>query len=260
MKKKIIYVCSLIIILCYLFTFHDKGEWQSPHPHLLQEKWVAHAGGSINGLLYTNSLEALNHSYQSGLKLIEIDFEWTKDQHLVLLHDWDENLTGVYGVAPGARTLTQFIDLNKSAKLTPLTIHDLFIWLDQHPSATIITDIKSKSVKALAWIAKHYPAYAERFIPQIYAFHEYELVRKLGYYRVILTLYKTHVSDQALIAFCKTHPVWAVTMSKHRVSKSHITSALARINIPVYVHTINEDEKIKAMFDNGVFGIYTDKI
>lgn len=251
-------ILIMVLCLCLSACSDDKGKWQSPHPLSADEQWVAHAGGSLPEKGYTNSLEALNNSYRAGMHLVELDFEWTKDGTLVLLHDWKDVVSDLYGQGPGQRTLAQFKAL-KTSRLTPLSAQDLFAWLDAHPNVVIITDVKSDSVKALEWIQANYPSYAERFIPQIYHFEEYEPVRRLGYYRVILTLYRLHKEDADALSFCRTHPVWAVTMPEKRVFKGSLTEDLRVLHIPVYVHTVNEPERMDILFRRGVFGIYTDR-
>ena len=52
-------------------------------------RFIAHAGGSIDNLKYTNSLEAIQNSIDRGYKLIEIDLIETSDQKLVAAHDWE---------------------------------------------------------------------------------------------------------------------------------------------------------------------------
>ena len=54
----------------------------------LENQLIAHAGGGINELTYTNSLEALNQSISNGFKLIELDLKQTSDEKLVAVHDW----------------------------------------------------------------------------------------------------------------------------------------------------------------------------
>ena len=51
---------------------------------------IAHAGGGIDGNIYTDSLEALNQSYQNGTRLFDIDLRFTSDDEIVLRHDWTE--------------------------------------------------------------------------------------------------------------------------------------------------------------------------
>ncbi len=61
---------------------------------------IAHAGGIGNQRTDTNSLEALDASVGRGHTAIEVDLSWTTDGRLVLLHDWDETLTGLFGRDP----------------------------------------------------------------------------------------------------------------------------------------------------------------
>jgi glycerophosphoryl diester phosphodiesterase len=51
---------------------------------------IAHAGGKIDGFIYTNSLEALNSSYKKGCLLFELDIQETSDGKLIAVHDWEE--------------------------------------------------------------------------------------------------------------------------------------------------------------------------
>ena len=53
-----------------------------------ENKLIAHAGGSVSGEIYTNSLEAVNKSILNGFKLIELDLLVSKDNKLISLHDW----------------------------------------------------------------------------------------------------------------------------------------------------------------------------
>ena len=49
---------------------------------------IAHAGGGIDGHIYTDSLEAINNSYDNGARLFDIDLRFTSDLEIVLRHDW----------------------------------------------------------------------------------------------------------------------------------------------------------------------------
>ena len=51
---------------------------------------ILHAGGvTPEGVTGSNSLEALEHSYENGFRLLELDFSWTCDGELVCVHDWN---------------------------------------------------------------------------------------------------------------------------------------------------------------------------
>ena len=54
---------------------------------------IIHAGGRIDGVTGTNSLEALEETYAVGGRAIEIDFDWTSDGHQVCIHDFTDRFT-----------------------------------------------------------------------------------------------------------------------------------------------------------------------
>ena len=60
------------------------------------EEWFAdapiiyHAGGTVQGITYTNSREAIEKSLEEGHYFIEIDFSHTSDGHLVCAHAWTD--------------------------------------------------------------------------------------------------------------------------------------------------------------------------
>ena len=57
---------------------------------------VAHAGGGVDGDRYWNSVEALERNYAAGFRVFEVDFHWTRDRKLVLLHDWKQNFERLF--------------------------------------------------------------------------------------------------------------------------------------------------------------------
>src|SRR5689334_12250244 len=60
---------------------------------------VAHACGEYDGITYTNSLNALNANYNRGFRYFEIDFNYTSDGHIVLIHDWTGTGKKLFGTS-----------------------------------------------------------------------------------------------------------------------------------------------------------------
>lgn len=249
-----------IILALFLFACSDKPEWQSSHPHAANERWVAHAGGLVRHMDHTNCLEGINASYKKGAHLIELDFDWTEDHQLVLTHDWHKTILKLYGQKAGKRTLAAFKAFKTRKTLTPVTAEELFAWLDVHPDVVIIADIKSHEAEAIKWIQKNYLSYAERIIPSITNFKNYEMARRLGFNRIVLDLWQTKYSDDEIFEFSKKYPVWAVAMTGEHVLKGSLTKDLNSINIPVYAFTINDSEQVKQLRAAGVYGIYSDSL
>lgn len=103
-------------------------------------RYIAHAGGEIDGQRYTNSVEALNLNYNLGFRIFEIDIIKTSDGHLVCGHDWDhwKHITGFEGETPV--TLDEFLKHKIKKNYTPLSLEMLHEWFKKHPDATLLTD------------------------------------------------------------------------------------------------------------------------
>lgn len=103
-------------------------------------RFIAHAGGQIDGYIYTNTWEALNNSYKIGFRLFELDIIKTSDEHFVAAHDWETwaKQTGYKGKLPVSST--EFLKYKIWKKYTPLNMQRINMWFNQHPDAILVTD------------------------------------------------------------------------------------------------------------------------
>ena len=220
---------------------------------------IIHAGGEIDGIAGTNSLEALKASYAKGYRFIEIDFVLTSDGEPVCLHDWSDYYSS--GMTGEPLTVEEFKNIRIFDKYTPMTLYTLASFMMAYKDVYIVTDIKEDNVEVLRRIAKEYPAILPRIIPQIYQYEEYVPVYALGYTNIILTLYKlptyNHKADAEYNAeFAKKHGLFAITADK-TLANGQFVSTFKDSGVPLYVHTVNGEEQ-NAFFEMGVTGIYTD--
>lgn len=223
---------------------------------------VAHAGGAIDGQTYTNSLEALDKNLKNGFTYFEIDFSFTSDDKLACAHDWGDNAKKLLNDELLKRpTYDEFKTLVKKADFNICTLESLIDWFNRHPSAYLITDIKERNLEGLAIIASVFPDFSERVIPQIYQPAEYENAKKMGYGKIIWTLYGYGGSNGEVLKWAeKLGRPLAITMDEGRAASS-LPRQLKRLGIPSYVHTINSAEK-KFKYINlyGITEIYTDNL
>lgn len=123
-----------IIILFILFTslFFSCRKQETCDCKHQQEKYsdyfIAHAGGAIDGVTYTNSVEALDLSYSKGCKLFELDLTYTTDNKIVAKHD------------PPNLTEAEFMSQLINGKYTPMNMEAINMWFKNHPDAILITD------------------------------------------------------------------------------------------------------------------------
>lgn len=220
---------------------------------------VAHAGGEIGGLTYTNAREALDLSYENGIRLMEVDFHWTTDDKLVCVHSWDGFINRHFNVEAKRYSYDQFISFNMINGWHQLTPHTLRLWMERHPDAYIITDIKENNIKGLEILSEKYPHIMDRIIPQIYSMDEYEKVKSLGYENIILTLYMIRNTDDEIVQFAQNNKLFAVTMPEEK-AYTDLPKRLKDIGVYVYAHTINEEGTVKKLKENCVSGFYTDRL
>ncbi len=221
---------------------------------------IAHAGGEIDGRAGQNSREALDSNYAKGHRYFEIDFCWTSDDRLVLIHDWERTFSGLFDDAKKQPSLEQFESMKMKHSMTQMSLASLFLWLSKHNDAYIITDVKERNLPALKIIARNSGKFQKHFIPQIYDPSEFKPAKLLGFEKVIFTLYRSSLSDAEVIRFATNNNPFAITMPVRRAFSFSLLSELNRKGVTVYAHTINKIEILNYLRRKGIHGIYTDNI
>lgn len=119
-------------------------------------RYIAHAGGIIDNLTYTNSLEALNLSYAKGFRLFELDIIKTTDGKYVAAHSWQDwkRMSGYQGKVP--INYETFLEYKIHNKYTPLGIDEINNWFKNHHDAILVTDkINEPKLFSNAFIASN---------------------------------------------------------------------------------------------------------
>ncbi len=91
MKKILLATILLIILVGCDDQSEIKGSLNNTEANLYRvdtNRFIAHAGGEIDGYKYTNTLEAVNTNYKKGFRLFELDIIKTADNIYVAAHDW----------------------------------------------------------------------------------------------------------------------------------------------------------------------------
>lgn len=254
-KKWFILIMLGLILTIFLIQYNTIDEDR------FEVNRVAHAGGGINGKTYTNSLDALDLSIDKGFIYFELDFIFTKDRHLVCLHDWEGSFSNLFGFKIKERLdLGTFNQLVKNtSEFEQCSLDTLILWMERTPEAVIITDVKEDNLLALQIISQKVPDFKKRIIPQIYDPVNYHIVKEMGYGQIIWTLYRYSGSNEdALREVDNFSGCFAVTMDKKR-AKSDFPTKLKQKNIQTYVHTVNDIEEKNEFINNfNLTEIYTD--
>ena len=221
---------------------------------------VTHGGGEAAGQLVSNSVEGLEQAAAAGQRFFELDFSWTADGELVLIHDWERSYQRFFSRYEGPPTRREFMSMDMNFGLSQLDFTGLLVWLARHPEVRIVTDIKERNVEGLRYIASRAGAARQQFVPQIYAPEEFDEARALGFENIIFSLYRSDLDDAALLAFLDSHPVTAVTMPLQRAIRQDTAELLSERKVFVYAHTVNHPELRRYLESRGVDGVYSDRL
>ena len=105
--------------------------------------FIAHAGGAIDDINYTNCLEALDLSYSKGCKLFELDLIKTTDNKFVAAHHWEhyKTITDYSGTMDDTPlSEEEFLSFKIHGKYTPMNMDAINLWFQNHPDAILVTD------------------------------------------------------------------------------------------------------------------------
>lgn len=247
--RKVILLIITGCILILLFAFKRSVADFIRDPRLNPDQVIMHAMGSINGRIYTNSLEAFQYHYKRGRRIFEVDLSLTADSLMVASHTCHDSQT-----------------VEAIQKKTPWSVLDLptlLKLLKDHPDMVLVTDTKcdfNRFIHQLTAAVQAYdPALLSRIIPQIYQEQDwYTTMHAWKFDKLIYTLYKTNASDEEVIQFVKTHPnIRYVTVHFGRFTEN-LAHELGESDVKVFVHTINEIYPIRKFVSRGAYGVYTD--
>lgn len=250
----------------------------------LKEPWyttgrlIYHACGGIDGVSYSNSKEAMESTLAAGNTLVEVDFLFTTDDHLVCLHKWIDMLP-VWKYKELKReykdkedqipetqyTLDQFLNKKVKGKFTGLTAEDIISYMKENPDLYIVVDTKEEDLAAvignLLKLCDYQPDVADRFVIQLYDCGQKAQMLELYPFRnenFLFTCYKFDpLRVEEILALCDEEQIDVVTVSYGSWDAETVALFLEQ-NITLFEHTVNQPEMIGLSLEKGIYGFYTD--
>ena len=219
---------------------------------------IIHAAGGLDGVSYTNSKESLLNSIKNNAKVIEIDFNYTSDGHLVCYHTRRDVF-----IDESKFTLEEFMNMKIQGKYTPMQLIDVISIMKENPELLISVDIKSNNLlTAIKDIVSkcNDKDILNRLIIQCFYPGEKEKVREIYPFpeeNFLFAGYKYSRDPYRILEVCYNEGFRVVTVNKNSVNQD-IIKLFKDKNIRMYVYTVNRIDEANALFENGVYGIYTD--
>lgn len=224
---------------------------------------IAHAGGSIEGFVGTNTRDAIIENYKLGHRVFEIDFNLTTDGRLVCVHDWPSY--------SGPLSAEDFLKIKIADRYTAIELKDIFELMMTYEDMYIVTDTKSfeyTDAETFLQFEQFYElanefdlSLLDRIIPQIYDQKTYQVLKNVYPFKsVIYTLYASPDTDEEIVSFVKDkEDIAVITMGPVRYSENFYNELL-RYDKHIYFFTLNSLEEITEAKNKGVHGFYTDSV
>ena len=222
-------------------------------------RYIAHAGGEVNGIKSTNTKDALDESYAKGFRFFELDIITTSDGKLVAAHDWKmwSRFTDFKGELPP--THEEFMKRKIYGDYITLDLNGINEWFKAHPDATLVTDKLNDPIAfSKAFVDK------ERLIMELFSIMKTEEAASEGLNAMISQQPFMSMKGDKL-DFLKINNVKYVALSRRMIKREkELLKQLRDQGIKVYVYHVNFDEgkDEKYVYENEiglVYGMYADK-
>ncbi|MFD2585627.1 hypothetical protein ACFSQJ_01720 [Croceitalea marina] len=223
------------------------------------DRYIAHAGGEVNGIKSTNTKDALDESYAKGFRLFELDIIETSDGKLVAAHDWGmwSRFTDFTGELPP--THEEFMKHKIYGDYTTLDLKGINDWFSAHPDATLVTDKLNDPIAfAESFVDK------DRLIMELFSVMATEEAASHGLNAMISQIPFMSIKGDKL-DFLKINNVKYIALSRRMIKREKkLLLQLRDAGIKVYVYHVNFDagKDEKYVYDNEiglVYGMYADK-
>ena len=259
-KTLIYFLIITFSITIYLKIFKTfEANYDSDLLKKLKQKnyrFIAHAGGGIDDLKYTNSLEAVNKSIKNNFKLIELDIRETLDSVFVGVHEWKEfkKITNTKKKDENelnneALLLNEFKKKKIYKKYTPLdiiSINDIFRKNNELILLTDKTNNFSKLNSDLNFDKK-------RIMVEVFGKKNYFNSISEG---IINPIYSFNHKDYNFVIKHKIKIISA--HSQDIIYYSQIYKKLVENNVMVFMYSSNESDFINNNLDILFTHVYTD--
>lgn len=238
-------------------------DWMLPEPARFRSPaenrdiLIAHAGGGLGELTYTNAREALETSIAAGFKFIELDLLLTCDGHLAAAHDWAlfNKITG----APESRdclSLAEFRSRRLHGEFGVLGAAEINEIFARHQDVHLVTD-KIRDFGALTGQLSLPP---ERMLVEVSSYKQYRKALAAGLKYPVLAFY-------SLKRFKRLKYQWLFRSGKISLIAlpekmlPQVEEDLAELyqrGITIFVFTSNDPARVRQVLNRSVSGYYTD--
>ena len=221
--------------------------------------YIAHAGGGINGHVYTNCKEALIQSLERGYQFIELDFCLTSDRHLVCAHGasvFNEKTNGNRDSLNIMPDLSTFKRRKIHDEYTPITANDVLKIMKERNFTLLLDGFSEPSI-----VDEYFAGVKNRIMVETQSVKHYVTLCNSGYVPIL------SMGDFNLINIIK-FVICRIMNKKHieyvtatvSCNKNNLRILKRLFGIKVLAFTCNSKEYLEEYLGKEVDMVYTDSL
>lgn len=246
-------------------------EVEVEEPNFFNNDYMAHALGGYEGIIYTNTEEALVESL-NYYNFIEVDMTLTKDDKLICSHGWDEETgkyTGIVFTEDEAPTYEEFMSWRLQGKYKTIDASTIVQYMREYPDLLIEIDLKKLSadktkimIEQLVELANNDETILDRILMQFTSEEAYfaiEEVYHFKYYQYFTYKSKLPGKLDHIIKFCRDNNVTSIAVN-YTVLTDDMIEEIKSNGFYLLAFTIDDKEIAENFLQKGVDTICTNFI
>lgn len=250
------YLVSLIILLSLVAC-------KSSQLAVFEPVLIAHAGGAIDGNIYTNSREAMLSAERAGYCYIEFDLQYTSDSVLVAAHSWNDfnEQTGYPQYGDSVPSSSDFFSRRIYGKYTPLSASEIdsFFMANRH-LYLVVDKISNPDL-----LERHFPELKERMVVEAFNYDDYAELQQRGFGQVFYScmaedLSSASVKHLLMHNLFKGEKIEWLAMHAGSLDNGLFKFLKSFSNFKIALFTVNNLEEVPEKLRRHVGYIYTDYI
>lgn len=219
---------------------------------------IAHAGGAIDSMGYTNSLEAVERSMTNGYKFVELDLLSLKDSRIGAAHDFNHfnTITGQHDDTDAEPLSSESFESRRIyGRLHPL-LGDGIYRIFKDTDVFLVTD----KIANPELLEKEIPLDKDKILIETFTYNSYLSFLKKGYKYPMLNLWDDNALNHYWTLF-KIKKVKIILISTDMmIGNEAKIKQLYDSGITIFVYASNDADLIRRHGGITVSGFYTDTI
>ena len=257
MKRKLFLGISLVLLLTLFFLyFIPSPERFYAKEHEDKVILIAHAGGAIDGKVYTNSLEAVELSIRNEYDFIELDLYETEDKKIGALHNVHEfnDFTGFRDYSKPLNS-EDFRSRRIYGTMHPLLSTDINRLFDKEQTYLVTDKIKNFDL-----LNEEILVSKELLLVEVFTYRSYFKALRKGIRHPMLCVKDSR--DLSLYwPLLITGKISMITIPKELIAlRQDDLESLYKRGVSIFAFTSNDKDYILKHAGTTVSGFYTDSI